>query len=196
MASANRTIQLVALNPNGGEDCPQNLVETEYIIHRPPELVKDLAISSLSSELLSQNIIELSSTSNFSPHTLATTQYYDTDFLTQTFTDEDRKLAAALVAVQLSQRANATLASELINSKLNTSTQQISLIQNEKSVTTSIVTNYIPSIEQTQIKTEHAMDLHMQDQNHIANNPTDHCEDGEEEVTLKLYPLRQHVSWN
>uniref|UniRef100_A0A0A9WYC4 C2H2-type domain-containing protein n=1 Tax=Lygus hesperus TaxID=30085 RepID=A0A0A9WYC4_LYGHE len=127
------------------------LIETQYInLHRLPENLQkvQLVTDSLSNDLLSQQVVELTSGNDFIAPVAG--QFYEDEFLHHDLTEEDRRLAAALVAVQLvQQQKHSILAPELLKS---TSLPPLAPIQNvtaeKQPVTSSMVTSYLQGFDE------------------------------------------------
>lgn len=122
----------------------QHLVETQYInLHRVSDLTKNLTPDTIPAELLSHHVVDLGSNPEYSQHVVTNAQYYDnTDFLSQSFSDEDRRLA--LVAVQLSAD---NLNTELLHGK--SALPSVSSISRDKTVMSTIVSSYVQGVDRT-----------------------------------------------
>lgn len=130
------------------------LIETQYInLHRLPENLQkvQLVSDSLPGDLLSQQVVELTGGSEFIAP--VGSQFYDDEFLHQDLTEEDRRLAAALVAVQLvhqQQQKHPILPPDLLKTNALPTLAPIQNVQNDKqpSVTTTMVTSYLQAFDE------------------------------------------------
>ncbi|KAF6216111.1 hypothetical protein GE061_000449 [Apolygus lucorum] len=127
------------------------LIETQYInLHRLPENLQkvQLVTDSLSNDLLSQQVVELTAGNDFIAP--VTGQFYEDEFLHHDLTEEDRRLAAALVAVQLvQQQKHSILAPELLKSTTLPPLAPMQNVSAEKQpVTSSMVTSYLQGFDE------------------------------------------------
>jgi hypothetical protein len=126
------------------------LLSSNYMnLHRLPEgLPKvQLVTDPLSTELLNHHVVELASASDFVQPQVGT-QYYDDDLLSHDLTEDDKRLAAALVAVQLVQQQkqqHSILATELLNGKTMSPLSPLPVSVDKPSM--SLVASYIPAFD-------------------------------------------------
>ncbi|XP_065209755.1 zinc finger protein 845 isoform X2 [Planococcus citri] len=172
----------------------QHLLETQYInIQRVSDLTKNLTTDSIPPELLSHHVVDLGANPEYSQHVVTNAPFYDnSDFLSTNFSEEDRRLTAALVAVKFIQQdinpsTSSSLSSELLHDKQTL--PAVSSISTDK-VITSIVPNYVQAVE-----SRSQADLSI----HISNHPSMSSEqhltkevDQHGDQIIKLYqPLLQ-----
>ncbi len=176
---------------------PQHIVETQFInIHRVSDL-KNLMADSIPPELLSNHVVDLGSNPEYSQHIVTNAQFYDNaDFLSQSFTDEDRRLG--LVAVQLIQpnRHNSTstdnnLNNDLLNGK-NT-LPSVSSLSADKSVMSAIVPNYVQAVDQPVSRNQSPMNIHIAaNHSQVSEQHIDKESESHNNQIIKLYqPLLQ-----
>lgn len=135
----------------------QHIVEAQYInIHRMPD--------SIPPELLSHHVVDLGPNSEYSQHLVTSAQFYDnTDFISQHFSDEARRLA--LVAVQFMQPNrnngpnNNNLNGDVLNDKTNLTS--VGPLSTEKGVMPSIVKNYVQTVNPTVSENQANISLHI-----------------------------------
>lgn len=140
----------------------------EYInIHRVTDLAKNLMGDSIPAELLSHTVVDLASNQEYSQHLVANAQFYENaDFLSQSFSDEDRRPNIVAVGVQLiqSERGDcaadeATLAGGMIGNK--TPLPSVSTIPSDKAVISSIVPTYVQAVDSTVLRSSNTIDMHI-----------------------------------
>lgn len=139
------TMTPVTVTANG---VPQDLITAQYInLHRVPEQLNKVLVSdALSGDLLTHHV-DLTTAADFTQHGV-TTQYYDTDdLLTHDLTEDDRRLAAELVAVQFKNHNQ-----QQPNQILPTSVASLGTVQtvnmDRPTLSAAIVTSYIQAVEE------------------------------------------------
>lgn len=171
----------------------------EYInIHRVSDLAKNLIGDSIPAELLSHTVVDLASNPEYSQHLVANAQFYENaDFLSQSFSDEDRRPNIVAVGVQLiqSDRADsaadeATLGGSMIDNK--TPLPSVSTIPGDKSVM-----SYVQAVDPAVLRNSSSIDMHITsshaqiaDHQHLAKESVAE----QDEHIIKLYQPLLHVS--
>ncbi|RZF47028.1 hypothetical protein LSTR_LSTR013819 [Laodelphax striatellus] len=151
----------------------QDIMTAQYInLHRMPaeHLNKVIVTDPISGELIAHHV-DLSG-SDFGHHTV-TAQYYDTEeLLAHGLTEDERRLAAELVAAQLKQHQGATILTtqDLLNAKTLTSLGTVSI--DKSNLSAAIVTGYIQTLDDVQ------QQQIMQQQ------------DNQERCIMKIYPTQ------
>lgn len=177
----------------------QHLLETQYLnIQRVSDLTKNLAADSIPPELLSHHVVDLGTNPEYSQHVVTNAPFYDnSDFLSTNFSDEDRRLTAALVAVKFIQQnitsssTNSSLNADILHDKQTL--PSVSSISTDK-VISSIVPNYVQAVE-----SRNQSDLSIHINNHSSVSSEQHLgkeSDQHSDQIMKLYqPLMQSVSY-
>ncbi|XP_014293960.1 zinc finger protein 37 [Halyomorpha halys] len=141
----------VVVSADTGE--AQELIGAQYMnIHRMPENLQKVQLvgDPLSADLLNHQVVELAQGNEFVPGPVGN-QYYDDDLLPHDLTEEDKRLAAALVAVQLvqqqKQQHSNILASELLNGKSMSPLSPLPNVSMDKPGMAAMVTSYIHAFD-------------------------------------------------
>lgn len=174
----------------------QHLVETQYInLHRVSDLTKNLTGDAIPPELLSHHVVDLGSNPEFSQHVVTNAQFYDNaDFLSQSFSDEDRRLA--LVAVQLIQNRTGSpsadnLGADLLHGK--TTLPSVSSISGDKTVMSTIVSNYVQAVDPATSRHQD-LGMHMVNHSQVTEQHIVKASGQQNDQIIKLYqPLLQQV---
>lgn len=180
------------------ENSSSHLMEAQYLnLQRVSDLTKNLTNESIPSDLLSHHVVDLDSNPEYSQHVVTNAQFYDnSDFLSTNFSDEDRRLTAALVAVKFIQQnisnsppINSAINAELLHDK--TALPSVSSLSSEK-VITPIVPNYTQAVDS---RDQSNMSMHISNRSvgntegHLAKQSEHH-----DDQIIKLYqPLLQTV---
>ncbi|XP_075235267.1 uncharacterized protein LOC142332613 [Lycorma delicatula] len=128
----------------------QDLMSAQYInIHRVPaeQLNKVLVPDTLSSDLLTHHV-DLTTAADFTQHGV-TTQYYDTDdLLTHDLTEDDRRLAAELVAVQFKHQQQHQQQNQILPTSITPLGTVQTVNMDKPTISAAIVTSYIQAVEE------------------------------------------------
>lgn len=151
------------------EEDDADLMDTHYIPVHFQRTVTDtlsnkvLGSDSLNGELLSHQVVDLAGT-DFVQHTVPT-HYYDTDDILaqEDLTDDDRRLAAALVAVQFvqqqkHQQQTSVLTTDLLGTKPIVTLPNVSI---DKPMT-RMLTSYSQAVQEDAVH-QQLMDHHSQE---------------------------------
>ncbi|XP_014255425.1 zinc finger protein 250-like [Cimex lectularius] len=131
---------------------PTELIGAQYInLHRLPENLQKVQIVTdpLSGDILNHQVVELTADNEFVPAAVGS-QYYDDELLSHELTEEDKRLAAALVAVQLVQQQkqqHTILASELLKSTAMAPLSPLQSVSIEKPTVATMVTSYFQAFD-------------------------------------------------
>lgn len=147
----------------------QELIGTQYMnLHRMPENLQKVQLvgDPLSTDLLNHQVVELTQGSEFVPGPVGN-QYYDDDLLPHDLTEEDKRLAAALVAVQLvqqqKQQHTSILATELLNAKSMSPLSPLPNVSIDKPGMAAMVTSYIQAFDDETATQQQLLDTQNHD---------------------------------
>lgn len=142
--------------PDNGE--AQVMLNTQYInLPRLPDNLSKVQLDTLPNDLLGHHVVDIPPSGGMVPTNNAT-GYYGEDLLGNDLTEEDKRLAAALVAVQLvhQQKQNPLLPAELLNTKTMTPLSPFTSTSIEKPGMAAMVSSYIQAFEDE--STAHLLD--------------------------------------